>query len=90
MRSLKMCFVYILQSEKDNGYYIGSTHHLTRRIERHSQGRVNATKSRRPLKLVYFEKCPSYSVAMKKEKFVKKQKSRKYIENLIKNFKLSP
>jgi len=37
--------------------------------------------------LVYFEEYKTRGEAMNKEKYIKKQKSRKYIEKLIKEFK---
>ena len=46
-------FVYILQSEKDGIYYVGSTQDLDARIERHNQGRSNYTKAKCPWELVY-------------------------------------
>ena len=76
-------FVYILYSDKDKGCYIGSTRNLKDRLERHFKGRSLSTKSRLPLKLVYQEKYLSYSEAVKREMFLKKQKSKKYIEKLI-------
>lgn len=50
-----MHYVYLLFSEKDLGYYIGSTRDVTTRFSEHSLGRVKSTSFRRPLKLIYFE-----------------------------------
>jgi len=41
-------FVYILESLKDGTYYVGSTNHLSDRVERHNQGRSKYTKNRGP------------------------------------------
>jgi putative endonuclease len=76
-------FVYILYSEKDKGYYVGSTRNLEDRIKRHLEGRSLPTKGRLPLKLVYKEIFPSYSDAAKREIYIKKQKSKKFIERVI-------
>ena len=78
-------FVYILQSLKDETYYIGSTQDLNSRIERHNQGRVSYTKPRRPWKLVYSEEHQDRSSAAKREYEIKKRKSREFIEILIKS-----
>lgn len=43
-----MYYIYILRSEKDKGYYYGSSSDLGRRIKEHNDGRVKFTKSRRP------------------------------------------
>ena len=48
-------FVYILESLKDGTYYVGSTNHLSDRVERHNQGRSKYTKNRGPWVVVYYE-----------------------------------
>ena len=40
---------------KDKQLYIGFTDNLRKRILKHNTGKVFSTKSRRPLKLIYFE-----------------------------------
>jgi predicted GIY-YIG superfamily endonuclease len=49
-----MWYTYILLSKKDNKHYIGSTNDLTRRMNEHNSGCVQATKSRQPLELVSY------------------------------------
>jgi len=49
-----MYYSYVLQSKKDNGFYIGFTKDLKLRFERHTKGLVDSTKDRRPLKLIYY------------------------------------
>ncbi|MFX1487407.1 MAG: GIY-YIG nuclease family protein [Promethearchaeota archaeon] len=76
-------YIYIIQSEKDGSYYIGSTRDLHDRLERHNQGRSKYTKPKLPWKLIYHEKHTDRSTAMKKEKEIKNRKSRHYIEHLV-------
>jgi predicted GIY-YIG superfamily endonuclease len=38
-----MYFVYLLKSEKDNGYYVGQTDDIDRRVNQHRTGRVDST-----------------------------------------------
>ena len=83
-----MHYVYILQSQTDGTYYIGSTQDIDARLERHNQGRSNYTKSKRPWKLVYYEEHPDRSSAVKREKQIKRQKRISFIEALIKNFEM--
>ena len=78
-----MCWVYILISYKDEGYYIGSTTRLSERLERHFSGRVRSTKSRLPLELVYSEETGSLGEARNRENQMKREKSKSYIERLI-------
>ena len=40
--------VYIIQSQKDGSYYVGSTQDLKERIGRHNQGRSTYTRSKCP------------------------------------------
>jgi putative endonuclease len=50
-----MYTVYILQSLKDNRYYIGSTNNLKRRFIEHNRGQTRSTANRKPFKLIYKE-----------------------------------
>jgi putative endonuclease len=66
-----MYYVYVLKSLKDGELYKGSTSDLRKRFDRHNTGQVQSTKSRLPLKLVYYEAYSSKSDALKREKFLK-------------------
>ena len=79
-------YVYIIQSQTDESYYIGTSRDLTERIERHNQGRSKYTKSKRPWNLVYFEEHPDRSGAMKREYAIKRRKSKEYLAKLIERF----
>jgi predicted GIY-YIG superfamily endonuclease len=50
-----MYYVYLLKSKKDSGFYIGYSSDLRRRFTEHTEGRVESTKNRRPLELIYYE-----------------------------------
>jgi len=50
-----MFYVYLLHSTKDNGFYIGFSTDLKRRLSEHTRGDSFATKSRGPWKLIYYE-----------------------------------
>ena len=76
-------FVYILKSTFDGSYYVGPTVDIKERLNRHNQGRSTFTKSKRPWCLIYQEKHPNRSSAMKRESQIKNRKSRAYIETLI-------
>ena len=52
---IKMFYTYILQSSKDNSYYIGSTIDIIKRVEKHNKGYSQYTKTKRPWDLVYKE-----------------------------------
>ena len=80
-------FVYILQSLKDFSFYVGQCNDLDYRMSKHTDGMSKYTKSKRPLRLVYFEVFQSRSEVITREKEIKSKKSRKYIEQLISNWK---
>jgi putative endonuclease len=79
-------FVYILQSLKDNSFYIGECDDLDKRMSKHFDGMSKYSASKRPLRLRYFELLPTRSDAIKREKEIKRKKSKKYIEDLINNW----
>jgi len=78
-----MFYVYILQSLKNSSYYIGYTEDLNERLVMHNAGRVKGTKYRRPFIIVYTEIYSTATEARKREYYIKRQKSRKFIEDLI-------
>ena len=68
-----------------NRYYIGSTSNPEERIQRHNAGATLSTKNGRPWKIVYTEICASKTEALKRENYLKRMKSRIYLENLIRS-----
>jgi putative endonuclease len=81
--SVKEYYTYILYSESRNRYYIGSTNNLERRLEEHNHCHTKSTRSGIPWKIVYTKSFESSGEAKYYERFLKKQKSRKFIERLI-------
>jgi putative endonuclease len=76
-------WVYILQSEIDGSYYVGSTQDVSARLERHNRGGSRYTKTKIPWKLVYQERARDRSEAVRREKQIKGRKSRTFIEGLV-------
>ncbi len=66
-----MFFIYVLKSLKDNRFYIGQTNNFLSRLRRHNEGRVQSTKYRVPLILVYSENYATRSEAMARERYLK-------------------
>ena len=83
LRNLLMFYVYIIQSRKTGSYYVGSCSKLDLRLERHNLGWSKSTKNKRPWSLRYKEVFGSKKEALKREKEIKRQKSRIYIEKLL-------
>lgn len=80
-----MFYVYILFSEKDKRLYIGFTHNLVNRFNKHNNGYVRATKNRRPLKLLYYEAYLSETDAKIREVYLKGGKGRRELKTQLKN-----
>ena len=66
-----MYYVYILKSTKDQRTYVGYCENVARRLQDHNAGRVDATKRRRPLKLLYTEDAPTLAQAKMRERYWK-------------------
>lgn len=81
---MKMYFTYILKSEKDGKYYIGSANNINKRLIDHNKGYSRYTKGRGPFRLVYKEDYKTLSEAKKREYYLKSLKSKIAIEKLIK------
>lgn len=80
--------VYILQSLVNNRYYIGSTNDLVRRLEEHNKENSKYTKLTRPFKLVFSQEFRDLEMARRVEYKLKRQKSKKLIEKIIKDQKI--
>lgn len=78
-------YTYILFSEKDHRLYIGFTSDLKHRLILHAQGRVTATKFRRPLKLIHYEYFISRKDALAREKFLKSGFGRSQMKQALKD-----
>ena len=76
-------YVYILYSENIDKYYIGSSHDPEMRLNYHNRSKKGWTKRGIPWKIVYEQGFSDKTTAMDKEKYIKRQKSREYIEKLI-------
>ena len=79
-----MYYIYVLFSQKTNRYYIGSTDDLQGRLKHHNAGSTPSTKTGAPVwEIRYTETVPDRAAALKREREIKKKKSRYYIERLI-------
>jgi len=81
-----MFYVYVLQSLKDDKFYVGFTDNLQKRILKHNRGKVFSTKPRRLLKLIYFEVCLNKQDAKQREKYLKTGTGKRYIKQRVKHY----
>ena len=66
-----MFTTYILQSEKDGSYYIGSTDKIDQRVVQHNKGYSKYTKNKGPFNLVYKEEYDNFEDTRKREVYFK-------------------
>ena len=79
---MEMNYTYIVECS-DGSFYTGWTNDLERRMKAHNEGRgAKYTKSRRPVKLAYFETFQTKEEAMSRERQIK-QMTRKEKEALV-------
>jgi len=81
-----MYYTYVLQSEKDDRFYIGFTKDLKLRFEQHSKGTVNSTKNRRPFQLIYYEASLAQEDATNREKYLKTYNGRRFLHKRLKSY----
>lgn len=86
MRKVKiMNYTYMVRC-RDGSLYTGWTNHLEERVRAHNEGNgAKYTKSRTPVRLVYYEEYDSKIDAMKRE-YAIKQLSKREKEMLVEAF----
>lgn len=81
----KSHYVYVLQSLSDKGLYIGFTSDLKDRLAKHSSGKVNSTRLRRPFQLIHYEYFINKNDAKAREKFLKSGYGRNQLKAFLKS-----
>ena len=77
-------FVYILEMN-DGKYYVWSTKNIENRLIEHQKWKSKSTKSKLPVKLLYYKQYNTIIEAIHMETKLKKSKSRKVIEVFMKS-----
>ncbi len=81
-----MHYVYILHSEKLDKFYIGETHDVQTRLDRHNTDYYESkwSKKGKPWTLFSSFLFKDRGHAQKVEQHIKRMKSKQYIKNLVK------
>ena len=79
-------YVYILESLKDGNRYVGYTVNIRKRIEKHNRGLSFATRPRLPMKLIYAELCTNKNDALRREKYLKTTRGRRFLAKRLKEY----
>jgi putative endonuclease len=79
-------FCYIIYSKKLNRYYVGETENLNQRLTQHNSCFFKGcyTSKSSDWEIFHVIECKTKEQARRIENHIKKMKSRKYIENLLK------
>ncbi len=80
-----MYYVYVIQSRKDQRYYIGFTSDIVDRVKAHNAEKSRYTKAYVPWDLIYYEAYEDESIARKRE--IKLKKSSWHKDQLISRLK---
>ena len=80
-----MFYVYVLRSAFDGNFYIGHTGNLRKRLLKHNSGKVNSTRERTPLGLVYYEASHNLMDAVRREKYLKTTYGHRYLSNRLRH-----
>ena len=70
---------YVLVGSDGAYLYKGACRNLHERLKDHKAGRCSRTKNRRPLSVLHYKYCQTYSDALKREKFLKSGQGRKWL-----------
>jgi len=77
-------YIYLIESVKNFNRYCGSTINPTKRIRQHNNGEVKATKKGIPWKCLLIICIGNITEAKKIEYYIKRQKEKLTIRNIIK------
>lgn len=78
-----MYYTYVLESLKDGRWYTRQSNDLRTRFEAHDKGCVESTRSRRPLKLIYYEACLAEDDAKRRELYLKSGRGKQYVRKRL-------
>jgi putative endonuclease len=80
-------YVYVLESLKaKNRLYIGSTHDLKKRVERHNRASNFSTKPYVPWKLIFYESYLNKHDAIRRESYLKTSQGARLLKRMLKEY----
>ena len=78
-----MHYTYVMQSIQDGRWYTGHSSDRRARIDDHLKGRVESTRHRRPLQLIYYGACLTEADAKRRERCLKTGKGKRYLRQRL-------
>jgi putative endonuclease len=81
-----MFYVYLLHCVTDEGFYIGFSTDLKRRLLEHKRGAAFATRFRGPWKLIYYEAYTEREDAEGRERYLKSGGGRRFLRQQLRHY----
>ena len=78
--------MYVLRSMADDGFYIGYSADLKRRLSEHKKGASTATRYRGPWKLIYYEAYTDRRDAEGREQYLKSGGGRRLLRHQLRHY----
>lgn len=79
-------YVYVLQSIKDEDFYIGYAKDITTRLKQHNAKTNFSTKSRTPFNYIYIEACRNEGDAKRRENYLKTTQGGRFLKLRLREF----
>jgi putative endonuclease len=83
---IAMYYVYLLRSVTDDGFYIGYSTDLRKRLLEHKRGASFATRYRGPWKLIYYEAYIEREDAEGRERYLKSGAGRRLLHHQLRHY----
>ncbi|MBI4090279.1 MAG: GIY-YIG nuclease family protein [Candidatus Kerfeldbacteria bacterium] len=80
-----MHYVYLLEDQKDRGWYIGYSTKPVPRLNQHRSGLVYSTRLKQALRIVYVEGYLNKYDALGRERFLKSGAGRRFLSKQLKH-----
>src|SRR5690348_12539506 len=75
--------VFGLEEQRVERFYVGYSEVPDRRLNEHNSGKVKSTRNFRPWKKIYQEEFETELLAIRRERYIKSMKSKKFIQELV-------
>ena len=78
-----MITVYVIKSTNKPFTYVGITSNLSKRLLSHNNGYNRSTKPYSPFELIYAEEYRNYTEAREREKYLKSQAGKVFLDKFL-------
>jgi putative endonuclease len=84
--SIMFFYVYVLQSIKTKGLYVGYTSDLQKRLKEHNRGLNFSTKPYMPWQLIHYEAYLNEEDAKRREKYLETNQGSRLLKRMLKEY----